>query len=102
MEEDKFRHPTDEEDIKRELSKIGDFFVDIPKDKSENAALRFILEIVRWSTVGYYDALGILTDAITELREIMPDAVSREEEEEQIKKNEEEGEEDEGDEEEEL
>ena len=65
-----FRKKLTQEEIEAEISKVGDFFKQIPEDLKAYAAERFIYEIVNWGSRDHYQALGIFQEAMNNYREV--------------------------------
>ena len=66
------------DEIKVEISKIGGFFEQIPEDLKSDCAEHFIVEIVNWGSRNYYEALGILQEAMNSFREISKNVAEEE------------------------
>ncbi len=66
------------DEIKAEISKIGGFFDQIPEELKADSAEHLILEIVNWGSRNYYEALGILQEAMNSFREISQNVAEEE------------------------
>ncbi|HUX02721.1 MAG TPA: hypothetical protein VMY35_17300 [Phycisphaerae bacterium] len=51
------------EDVEDEVSKVRQFFLDLPEDLRSDVACRLIGEIVLWGACNHFEALGIFEEA---------------------------------------
>ena len=84
-DEQEFEKKLTQEEIEVEISKIGDFFKQIPDDLKAVTAEKFIYEIVSWGSRDHYQALGIFQEAMDNYREVSLRILAEEAEEEQLK-----------------
>lgn len=71
-------------EIETEISKIGDFFKQIPDELKAVAAEHFIYEIVNQGSRDHYQALGIFQEAMNNYREVSLRVLEEEAEEEML------------------
>ena len=82
---EKFEKKLTQEEIEVEISKIGDFFKQIPEDLKAVAAEKFIYEIVNWGSRDHYQALGIFQEAMDNYREVSLRILAEEAEQDRLK-----------------
>ena len=80
--EKKFKKQLTWEEIKNEISKVRDFFEQIPTELKANAAECFIFEAALWGSLNFYEAIGIFEESKSRYREISIQVQEREEREE--------------------
>jgi len=83
-DEQEFEKKLTKEEIGAEISKIGDFFRQIPDDLKAVSAENFIFEIVNYAARDHYQALGIFQEAMNEYREVSLRILAEEAEEERL------------------
>lgn len=57
------KHILTKDEIQTEITKIEEFFSQIPNDLKADAAEHFIVEIVNWASRDFYQALGIFEES---------------------------------------
>lgn len=78
----KFKKKLTQKEIQDEIDKTSNYFEQIPDKLKEEAATRFIIEIVNWSCNSITQGLGIFTEATLRFREIAMEVLEDEEDEE--------------------
>jgi len=72
--EKKFQKKLTQEEIEKEIDKMGDYFKQIPKDLKLEAGIHFILEVALWCGDNFMESMGLLTEAIFRYREAYMEA----------------------------
>ena len=79
---EKFEKKLTTEEIEEEITKVKDFFKQIPDELKAETAERFVFETILWGSYDQYQALGILEEAKLRYREVSVQILEEEEMEE--------------------